>query len=373
MRKLVSVKMLLHDRATTAGSILGVIAIVFLVGQQYSILFGLLSFMSVLVDHSGADIWICTENTDNINLTGSLPVRYVDRISGLHDVAWVEPIVSGGGLLKRSDGQFQAVRVVGIPRPRLPLGPWRFSSGGLENLFDNDAVTLDLLDLNTFGYPDIGDILEISGTRVRVAAITNNIRGFEGNLVFTNIRKGREITGLPADRCSYILVKKRENAEMDNLLIRLERLLPKAEAVRSSELARNTRMYYIANTGIGGSFGFSVLVGALVGIVIITLTMYTSVLNRQKDFAVLRAIGARKRDILVIVCYQTIFIALTGTFIGFVLLSLFLTGVRDTTLPTSVIPWVPPLHAIATVFFCFAGSLFAMRKAVGIEPASVFR
>jgi hypothetical protein len=75
--------MLLHDRSTTAGSLLGVIAIVFLVGQQLSVLFGLFTFMSVLPDHSGADIWICSENTDNVNATGSIPIRYVDRISGL--------------------------------------------------------------------------------------------------------------------------------------------------------------------------------------------------------------------------------------------------------------------------------------------------
>jgi hypothetical protein len=37
--------MLLHDRSTTAGSLLGVIAIVFLVGQQLSVLFGLFTFM----------------------------------------------------------------------------------------------------------------------------------------------------------------------------------------------------------------------------------------------------------------------------------------------------------------------------------------
>ena len=83
MRRLAALKMLLHDRATTAGSLLGVIAIVFLVGQQLSVLFGLFSYMSVLVDHSGADIWICSKNTENVNASGSIPIRYLDRIGGL--------------------------------------------------------------------------------------------------------------------------------------------------------------------------------------------------------------------------------------------------------------------------------------------------
>lgn len=374
MRKLISLKLLLHDRATTAGSILGVIAIVFLVGQQYSVLFGLFTFMSVLVDHSGADIWICTENTDNINFTGTLPVRYVDRISGLADVQWVEPVVSGGGLFKRPDGQYQVVQIVGLPRPRLPLAPWRFHVGNLEALFDYDGITVDQLDLDTFGQPEIGQIVEIASRRVKIAGVTRNIRGFGGgNLVFTNIRNAREITRLSADRCNYILVKAREESRVPALAAELKELLPRAEAIPTAELARNTRLYYIANTGIGGSFGFSVLIGALVGIVIITLTMYTAVLNRQKDFAVLRAIGARRQDILVIVLYQTLFVALAGLFFGFLLLAIFLSGVRDQTIPTAVITWVPPAHAVLTVIFCFLGSFFAMRKAVRIEPATVFR
>ena len=373
MRSRVSLKLLLHDRSTTAGAVLGVIAIVFLVGQQYSVLFGLFGFMSALVDHSGADVWVCSKSTDNINASGSLPVRLVDRINGLPEVAWAEPVVSGGGVVKRADGKSQPVQVVGLPRPELRGGPWRFSTGSLEVLFDHDGVTVDGLDLANFGDPKVGDIIEVSEKRVHIAGITRGVRGFQGTLVFTNLRKAREITRADPARCSYILVKAVPAVPVERLAAALLAVLPKAEAIPSSVLARNTRLYYVLNTGIGSSVGFSVLVGALVGIVIVTLTMYTAVLNRQKDFAVLRAIGARRGDILVIVLYQTLFIALGGLFLGFLMLAGFLSGVRDTNLPTGMIPWVPCVHAVLTFVFSFLGSFFAMRKAVRVEPASVFR
>jgi len=373
MRRKVALKMLLHDRSTTAGAILGVIAIVFLVGQQYSVLFGLFGFMSALVDHSGADIWICSKNTDNINASGTLPIRYIDRIAGLPEVEWVVPIVSSGGAIKLKNGKTQPVQVVGVPRPTLTGGPWRFAKGSIEVLLDYEGLTIDKLDLSTLGNPELGDIIEVSNRRVRLAGLTQNVRGFQGTLIFTNLRKAREITKLPPDRASYILIKARNGQAVSGLVQELEQLLPKAEAIPSAELARNTRLYYVVNTGIGSSIGFSVLVGALVGIVIVTLTLYTAVLNRQKDFAVLRAIGGRRRDILVIVFYETLFIALAGMFLGFLLLASFLSGVRETNLPTGVILWVPPVHAFLTLIFSFLGALFAMRKAVKIEPASVFR
>ena len=373
MRRLTAFKMLLHDRSTTAGSLLGVIAIVFLVGQQLSVLFGLFTFMSVLPDHSGADIWICSENTDNVNATGSIPIRYVDRISGLAGVEWVEPVVFGSGTFRRADGQFQVVQVVGVRPPRFALGPWRFHEGSLEVLFDYDGITVDRLDLKILGYPELHQLYEINNKRVRINGITQSIRGFGGTLVFTNMVKAKEITKFSAGRCSAILVKLTPGTEVKQMIERLQSVLPRTEVLSSSELSYKTRSYYIRNTGIGGSFGFSTLVGALVGIVIIMLTMYTGVLHRQKDFAVLRALGARKRDILIIVLYQSLMIGIAGIFIGFLLLALFLNGIHDSRLPSYMPEIVLMYHALGTLILCLLGSLLAMRKAIKVDPASVFR
>jgi len=373
MRRVAAFKMLLHDRSTTAGSLLGVVAIVFLVGQQLSVLFGLFTFMSVLPDHSGADIWICSKNTENVNATGSLPIRYIDRISGLDGIEWVEPVVFASGTFKREDGQYQVVQVVGVRTPRLALGPWRFYKGSPYVLFDYDGITVDRLDLKILGYPKLHQFYEINNRRVRISGITQNIRGFSGTMVFTNMVKAKEIVNFSPGRCSAIMVKVKPERDSNLIISALRSLLPRAEVISSSELSYKTRSYYIRNTGIGGSFGFSTLVGALVGIVIITLTMYTGVLHREKDFAVLRALGARKRDILIIVLSQSLMIGIVGIFIGCLLLAFFLYGTQDSRLPSYMPRMVPLYHAFFTLILCLVGSLLAMRKATRIDPASVFR
>jgi hypothetical protein len=86
MRSLTAFRMVLHDRSSTAGALLGVVAIVFLVGQQLSVLFGLLNYMSVLVDHSGADAWIMSANLRNADAGNLVSARYMDRVMGLHEV-----------------------------------------------------------------------------------------------------------------------------------------------------------------------------------------------------------------------------------------------------------------------------------------------
>jgi putative ABC transport system permease protein len=376
--------MLFHDRATALGSIAGVVAIIFLVGQQLTVFFGLLNYMSILVDNSGADIWIKTRNTDNFNAAGTIPMSYRDRIMGIRGIQWAEPVVIGAGLLKLNSGNYQAVQIFGTRRPRLAGGPSRFHEGSLEDLMDGEGVTVDRLDLPLLNYPSIGDTFEVNEERVRVRGITQNMRSFNGTVLYTNLAKARELTNMPMDRCSNLLVKVQEGVDLTDMVLLLKQVLPKAEAVSSRELSKQIKLYYLQNTGIGFSFGFTTLIGTLVGVVVIALTMYTNVLNKIQamytnvlnkiqDYAVLRALGARRKDILYIVFMQTIYIAAIGILLGFTLLSLFLTFTRDGSLPSYMPWWVPPIHAMFTVFLCLLGSVIAMRRAVRIEPATAFR
>lgn len=373
MRSLVALKILLHDRATTLGSMIGVIAIVFLVGQQLAVLFGLFTFMSVLVDHGGADIWVCSKNITNINSAGLIPERYVDRISGLPQVAWAEPLLFGNGTFVTGQGKNESVQVVGLRLPRAAAGPWRFFKGSIADLLDHEAITLDRLDLPMFGNPEPGRMYEISNVRVKVSGITQSIKGFAGRLVFTNLVKARDILKTPPGRCRAVLVKLEPGADRRAVVAQLRDMLPTAEVLDASDLSILTRIYYIKNTGMGGSFGFSTVVGALVGIIIIMLTMYTAVLQRQKDFAVLRALGARKIDILIIVLLQSLMIGMAGIVVGFLLLSAFLQATLDSPLPSYLPGSAAPVLALGTLFLCVLGSVLAMRKAVSIEPATVFR
>jgi len=372
MRSLTAFRMVVHDRSSTAGSLLGVVAIVFLVGQQLSILFGLLSYMSVLVDHSGADAWIMSANLRHADAGNLISARYMDRIMGLDEVEWVEPVLIGNGLFRTKDGSFESVRVVGIRRPRLAGGPWQFAQADERILLDVEAVTVDLLDLAKLGHPILDQVTEIGGRRVRVGAVTEGVRGFQGTLVFSSLGKVKEIAGTPPGRYSAILARFKADADHAVTLSRLRALLPECSVLSSHALSRLTRKYYIVNTGIGGSFGFSTVIAILIGVVIITLTMYTSVLSRSRDFAVMRAIGGRRQDIAVVVISEALIIAGVGLFVGFLLLATFLNATSGSSIPSYFPAQVTPILAVGTLFISLLGSLIALRVALKAEPASVF-
>lgn len=372
MRSLTALRMVVHDRSSTAGALLGVVAIVFLVGQQLSILFGLLNYMSVLVDHSGADVWIMSANARNADAGDLVSGRYLDRVIGLSEVEWAEPILIGNGLFRTPDGSFESVRVVGMRRPRLAGGPWAFANADERALLDLEAVTVDRLDLRKLGNPVLDGVTEIGGQRVLIAAVTDSARGFQGTLVFGSLDKVKEIARTPKGRYSAILVRLRADVDKTEALARLRTLLPECSVFSSAELSRMTRAYYFTNTGIGGSFGFSTVIAILIGVVIISLTMYTSVLSRARDFAVMRAMGGRRRDIAVVVISEAMIIAGIGLFFGFVMLATLLNATGGSGIPSYFPSEVPPILAGGTLAVSFLGSLVALRVALKAEPASVF-
>jgi putative ABC transport system permease protein len=245
--------------------------------------------------------------------------------------------------------------------------------GGSDVLLEYDGVTVDKLDLADLGNPKVGQVVEVNGRRIRIAGYTEGSRAFGPAVVFVNSTKAREITGIPSNRCTNILVKLKPGVDVRRAQAEIRELLPKTTVLTVTELAANIRIYNLTNTGIGSSFGFSTLIGIIVGVVIITLTMYTNVLNRQRDFAVLRALGARQRDVFAIILFQALTIGCIGLLIGFFLLAGFLFGVKGSRLPANLPLWLPPAHALFTFLLCFLGSALALRRALKIEPASAFR
>ncbi|HOT00768.1 MAG TPA: ABC transporter permease [Acidobacteriota bacterium] len=372
MRSLTALRMVIHDRSSTAGSLLGVVAIVFLVGQQLSILFGLLNYMSVLVDHSGADAWIMSRNARNADAGFLISDRYIDRIIGLPEVAWAEPVLIGNGLFRTTDGSYESVRVVGSRRPRFAGGPWRFAQSNEDALLDLESVTVDRLDLDKLGNPGLEEITEIGERRVRVRAVTEGARGFQGTLVFASIEKVREIARTPAGMASVILVRFVDGSNAAATLAKLRTIMSFASVYSTAELAHRTRLYYFTNTGIGGSFGFSTVIAVLIGVVIISLTMYTSVLGRTQDFAVMRAIGGRKWDIAVVVFVEALIITGVGLFAGFLMLAALLNTTGNSSIPSYLPGVVPPVLAAGTLIVSLLGSAIALRTALKADPAAVF-
>jgi putative ABC transport system permease protein len=125
--------------------------------------------------------------------------------------------------------------------------------------------------------------------------------------------------------------------------------------------------------GVGMIF-VVVFVGVAVGMLIITLTMYTATMERLRDFAILKALGATRWKIWAVVLEQAVVETTVGFGVGLVAslaIDRFVetaSGIRGS-FPVLVIVGCFVLMVVLAVI----GSLLSIRKATSVDPVMVFR
>ena len=134
-----------------------------------------------------------------------------------------------------------------------------------------------------------------------------------------------------------------------------------------------TRLYWTWETGIGVGFGLTVLMAIIVGVVIVSQTIYSATIEHLREFGTLKAIGATNRDVYLIILKQALINAFIGYGIG---LGLTLLAVR-TFGATGLVMVIPPGLMLAvfvlTVAMCATASVVSVRKALKVDPLVVFR
>lgn len=281
-----ALRLFLHNRPASAGAILGVIAIVFLVGIQLAILFGVIEIISNEITHSGADYWVVTPNTNNLDFSNQLPVSYIDRITALREVDYARPYLNTSGLVRNRDGRFELAITTGVKIPQMTGGPWTFVKGSSASLLDPFGFTMDNTTLEDKGTPRFGHLVDVQNRLFRLTAITKHIRCFRGNVGYMSEGNARRLFHLNPAFCNAIMVKFKPGVPLENRQSKLQALFPYATVMTNHDIANQTVRYYLLATGIGGSIFMSAGLSAGIGLVIIGLTLYNNILSYERDIAI---------------------------------------------------------------------------------------
>ncbi|HEY5025706.1 MAG TPA: ABC transporter permease [Acidimicrobiales bacterium] len=120
-----------------------------------------------------------------------------------------------------------------------------------------------------------------------------------------------------------------------------------------------------AVSSIDNSRAFSWVIAA----VIVAALVYVTALERTRDFAVMKALGASSRSLFLGLAAQAVLVALAAAAIGAVLAN-FMTGIFDqpVDIPSSAFVVLP----VSALVVGLLASLVALRRAVSVDPATAF-
>ena len=368
-------RLLVNDKAKFAGLIVGITFAVFLMVQITSIFAGVLEKSSSNIINIGAKMWIIDPSVNNPLNSIPLPDYILDAVRSVSGVKYAVPLYSGTALLKLTDGAYQPVTVIGLDDASL-LGRPELVEGKIEDIYaENAFIAVKDQEFKKLKNPRIGTTFELNdhrGVIVGIAKVT--ISGLFGiPSLYTTYN--RAIQYIPSLRytISYILVEPKDEQSTAHIKEEVKRL--GYEALMDVEFKEKIINFYVYQTGVGMNILIMTVISFIVGLSISAQTFYTFILENLEKFGALKAIGAKGRELVYMILFQTTFTSITGYGVGVGLSSLLIAfaivKVPDYTAKITYLNL--GLAFIMVLIIAGVSSYIGIRKVIKIEPFDVFR
>jgi len=268
------------------------------------------------------------------------------------------------------------VQIVGFNPDKGIGAPWSMIEGKASDVKGGRYMVLDKTAEKRLGSLKPGSLWELSQSRFRLVAVSQNIRSFTtAPVLFMSYAQAQDlpIGWIKPGLTSYILAKLKDKTKKDEVAKALRGLLRDNDVMTREEFMMRTVRYWTIQTGIGMSFFVTALLGLMIGGAIVGQTIYANTVQHMKEYGTLKAMGAKNEDIYKAIFSQALISAAAGYAIGTVLMVLSRSSIEAAGVPLYLSPLL-----IATVFViisasCLFSAYFSVNKIKTLDPVMVFR
>ncbi|MBW8319922.1 MAG: FtsX-like permease family protein [Arenimonas sp.] len=173
----------------------------------------------------------------------------------------------------------------------------------------------------------------------------------------------------------HILLTLRPGAQTEAVIVRLKSLIsdPSLRIRSYEQAAQEDLRYQQTKRPTGIIFGFGVLIGVLVGIVIVYQVLSTDVADHLREYATFKAMGYGPRFFLGIVFEEALVLGIMGFIPGLIVGTTILTIMgKITTLPLGMTPSMATTVFLGTIVFSALSGAIATRRLAAADPADLF-
>lgn len=349
----------------------GIAFAVFLAISQVGLLVGFVEASERAIEVAGAQIWILPPHVVSLEYASTLETRFGDQIRGVPGVDTVEPLVVGLAPWS-GPGMKSGVLVLGASggaRTQLPV-PRRAASDTWR-----EPVSTSKQNAGNLGVAEAGTIAEISNQGVVVSKLLDGFASFIANpYVFVELRAARHMLGLSEEEASCLLVFTKEDVDANAVRASIQQRLPQHQVLLAGEFASRSSRFWLTQTGAGSTFLLTAGLGFVVGVVIVSQTLYSSVVNRQREYATLAAIGASSWDLRRTVLLEALMCGVIGGVLGIVLSYPGVWLMQHYVVPWLSVPtWLRLSALVVAILMAALAATTALRKVIRSDPASVLR
>ena len=305
---------------------------------------------------------------------GFFSERKLYQVRATPGVESAEKFIVRFGTWKRPDGGHESVQVVGFNLDN-PMGkPWNIVSGSIEDLRTPDAVMMDKDYAKKLGVTGLGQVVEINDHRVRVVGFTQGIRSFTTSpYVFTRFKTAQNIVNIKESDTVFILVKAQPGADINQLRADLAGRLRDVDVLETRQFADRTRAYWMYTTGAGIGVLIAAMLGLVVGIVVVTQTIYATTMDHLREYGTLKAIGAPNSYVYRVILEQAGISAILGYAMG-MFVSVFVVHAGQKGGAAILLSWqMGVVIFLLTWVMCGIAAMVSIHKVIKLDPAMVFK
>lgn len=372
---LLAYKLLVNDRSKFAALLLGITFAVFLIVMMMSMFSGILQRSSSTVINIGAQVWVMDPAVTTPANAIPMPDYVQDAVRSIAGVRYAVPLFSGTGLVKLADGGYQAASIIGLDDSSL-LGHPRLLQGNIEDVYaENGFIVIQDADYTKLDSPRVGAEFEINEHRAVIVGVARvTISGLFGiPTLYTTYN--RAIQYLPTGRftTAFVLVQAKSPQDIAHIKEAVRRLGYVART--EQEFIDDTARWYAFHTGLGTNILIMTLVSFTVGLSISGQTFYTFIIENLERFGALKAIGARSRELVAMILFQSAFTALTGYGLGIGLCAALIALAKARLPDYAALITFPSLGIalVMVVLIVAISSYIGVRRVLRIEPFDIFR
>jgi putative ABC transport system permease protein len=359
-------RFLFADRRRATLTVLGVAASLLLVLVLGGIFAGAVDRVTYYIRTSPADVFVSQAGVRTMHMSASsLPADAPDRVAQVPGVAWAAPIAFASGSVAGPQGR-QLTYLIGYDTQTGRGGPSTLTAGRLpgagEAIIDEQAA--DRLGIA------LGDRFTVMGMPVRAVGFSTGGSSITNTTVFVDLA---EFARIHDERVSYVLagidagadpstVIDRMQAEVDGVTVQSREQFAESEARIVTDMSAD--LLRLMST-----------IGLVIALAVIALGLMTATLNRLRDFAVLKALGARTPRLARAVAMQVLLTVVLASTVA-TTAALALAWLLPTAAPAVQISITATAVAQTTGAALLVGlvaALWPLRRIAALDAATAFR
>lgn len=373
---------LTHNRTRLAAAIAGVAFANILIFMQLGFLGALIESIKLPYDMMNADIIISASDMNTLSDGSPIPRQRMFEALSVSGVATATPFYLAKLDWKQPDGSIRTLDIFGIDPSAKTFKSEEINSA-LDIISLSDRALIDRKTRNVskkiFEDVDTG-IPYVFETRGRTLTVVSTFEiggGFiaDGYFVvsdqtFLKLFPSR-ISGAP----NHIFITLEKGQNREEVLMRLKERLPSYDTVvhTVAQAVAKDQNFQTTQKPVGLIFGFGVVIGIMVGIIIVYQVLSTDVADHLREYATFKAIGYPQKFFLSIVFEEAFVLAIFG-FIPGILISLGLYAfVSNVTGLPIMMPMMRPIYVLlGTIVMCGISGAIATRRLAHANPADLF-